>query len=451
MRSCPLLLFVFTLSLLLPEEANAAGALDLVAQQAAQALGQAPASSVVVAAPLVSDEPAPKAAELALRMAALIAGKIRGRTHAQGAQLGSARAIAGRASALVFVQAEVSHGDLRCTVDVYPPMANAWDRIRNPLPSPTAHAFASAKIDAEVRSFLTPLVLEQPSVHRARHEETDVLAAACGDIDGDGGNEIVLVSRERVVMGRLQGGRFAAERTALWSELASRSPVPMREPLAGAAFGAGWVAVGSTDRGSVSLTPELVAQAPLRGVPAWGGEGVICLMGEPSAGAFDGAPFDCALAQDSRPKMAVPSPRFDAFAADVIADVQGNARTVVAVREPSGKLKLKMGDAPPVAPEGTFGSELAVFDLDQDGVPEIASSADAADDALEVWSWPAQGASLRPRLRLAAPGGVRALAACPPEERGKPALLAVVGNELWVIRAGGPDNADKPNRTETGR
>jgi hypothetical protein len=381
-------------------------------------------------------------------MAALLAGKIGARAHAQAAPLGAARAIAGRASALVFVQAEVSRGDLRSTVDVYPSMANAWDRIRNPLPSPIAHAFSSVKIDAEVRSFLTPLVLEQASVHRARHDETDVLAAACGDIDGDGGDEVVLVSRDRVAMGRVREGRFLPEKTALWSTLSSRAPVPMREPLAGAVFGAGSVAVGSTDRESLSLTPNLSAQAPLRGIPAWGGEGVVCLMSEPSAGAFDGAPFDCAVARDYKPKMAVPSPRFDAFAADIIADVQGNARAVVAVHEPSGRLKLKMGDAPPLTPEGTFGAELAVSDLDQDGVPEIASSSDATDDALEIWSWPTQGSSLRPRLHLAAPGGVRALAACPPEEHGQPAFLAVVGNEVWVIRAG---TADESRKKELGR
>jgi hypothetical protein len=419
----------------LPSRAQAAGAVDIVALQAAQALGQVPSSSVVVAAPLASDESAPRGSELALRIAALIAGKVGARAHAQVAQLGTARAIAGRASALVFVQTEVSRGDLRSTVDVYPSMANAWDRIRNPLPSPIVHAFASAKIDAEVRSFLLPLVLEQASVHRVRHDEPDVLAAACGDADGDGGDEIVLVSRERVAMGRLRGGQFAAERTAPWSTLALRASVPMREPLAGAAFGAGRLAVGSTERGSVSLAPDFTAQAPLRGIPAWGGDGIVCLRGEPSAGAFDGAPFDCDAARESRPKMAVPAPRYDGFAADIIADAQGNAQTVVVVHEPSGKLKLKMGDTT-LAPEGTFGSEVAVGDLDQDGLPEVATSTASAEDAVDVWSWPLQGASLRQRLHLSAPGGVRALAVCPPEEHGQPAFLAIVGSELWVIRAG---------------
>jgi hypothetical protein len=423
--------------LLASRRADAAGAMDVAAQEAVQALGLAPMSSVVVAAPLVSDQPAPTADALAVRMAALVAGRIgtTARAHPQAAALGPARAVAGRASALVYVQAAVSKGDLRTTVDVYPSMGNAWDRIRNPLPSPIGHAFSSVKIDAEVRSFLTPLLLEQASVHRVKHDEPDVIAAACGDVDGDGGDEIVLVSRERVSMGRVRGGKFVVERTAAWSELAPRAPVPMREPLAGAVALQGAVAVGYTDRGSVSLTADFAGHAPLPGVPAQGLDGVVCLMPEPSAGAFDGAPFDCAVARDVKPKMAVPSPRFDAFAAATVADAQGNARAVVAVREPSGKMRLKAGDAQAFVAEGTVGAALAVCDLDQDGAPEIAAGGDGADDALDVWTLAPDGTGLKPRIHLAALAGVRALAVCPPEDHGQPTLVAVVGNEVWLVRA----------------
>jgi hypothetical protein len=409
---------------------------DVVAQEAAQALGQTPASSEVVAAPLVADQAAPRGEELALRIAALVAGKLgaNAHAHAQVTQLATARALAGRASALVYVQSEIAKGDLRTTIDVYPSMANAWDRIRNPLPAPTSHAFASSKIDAEVRAFLSPLVLEQAIVHRARHDEGDVLAAACGDVDGDGGDELVLVSRSRIALGRVRSGKFVPERTAAWSSLAQRAPVPMREALAGAAVAVGAVDVGSTDRGAVKLTADFVSHAPLSGFPVGGVDGVVCLAAEPSAGAFDGAPFDCMLTRDPRPKMAVPAPRFDAFAAMGVVGAQGNAQTVVAVREPSGKLKLKVGDALNT-PDGVFGAQLALGDLDQDGVPDVATSVEGSDDAVNVFSWPA-GGDLRGRLHLAAPAGVRALAVCPPEEHGEPVLVAVVGGEVWLVRAG---------------
>jgi hypothetical protein len=415
----------------------AAGSIDAVVQDASQALGQTPAAVVVVAAPLVSDTPAPRGDDMALRLAALVAGRLgaSARAHPQVAGLASARAVAGRAAALVFVQGEVAKGDLRATIDVYPSMANGWDRIRNPLPSPTAHAFATAKVDAEVRAFLAPLVLEQASVHHARHDEGDVLAAACGDIDGDGGDELVLVSRARVAMGRVRGSRFVAERTATWNSLAPRAAVPVREPLASALVTPGAVLVGTTDRAGLTLTPDFAGHSPVLGLPAPSSEGTVCLVPNPSAGAFDGAPVDCAISRDQKPKLAVPAPRFDAFASATIVDGRGAAHPVVAVREPSGKLKVKMGDAV-AAPDGTFGAQLAVGDLDQDGVPEVATTVDGADDAVNVFSWPAASTDLRGRLHLAAPAGVRALAVCPPEDGAEPVLVAVVGGELWLVRAG---------------
>ncbi len=480
--------------------APAAGASPAVAPAAARSsLTHLPTGVVVVASPLEADDPAPRGDALALRVAEGVAARIGSgaKAHPQTAQLATARALAGRASALVYVRAAIVKGDLRATLDVYPPMANAWDRIRNPLPAPTTHAVRSAKIDAGVRAYLAPLRLEQASVERARHDEGEVLAAACGDADGDGDNEIVLVSAARVALGRLRTGRFVAERTAAWSALGPVLPVPMREPIAEAAVAPGAVAVGSTARGGLRLTPALGLDAPLVGLPVWAGDDVACLRPEPSAGAFDGAPVDCSLRSEARPRMAVPAPRFDAFGAALIADAAGAMRSVVAVREPSGRLRLKAGDTLGLA-EGTFGAQLAVGDLDQDGVPEIATSADVpsggaqgarADDAVDIatWSWASPvsgsvpgvasapggpsasaapgssvppgasdgpgtpvGADLRSRLHLAAPGGVRALAMCPPGDHGAPALVAVVGGEVWIVRAG-LGGATLPTATDASR
>ncbi len=441
------------LLILRPRLALAGGALETVTQGASALLGAPaaamPGAALVVAGPLESDDPAPKGEELALRVATGVAARIGAgaRAHPYTAQLATARALAGRASALVYVRTALARGTVRVTLDVYASMANAWDRIRNPLPSPASHAVASAPIDAGIRGFLSPLLLEQASVERARHDEGEVLSAACGDTDGDGESELVLVSMTRVALGHVRAGRFVAERTAAWSALAPEAPVPMREPIAEVVAATGVVAVGTTDHGGFRLTPALAVDAPLIGLPVWGGEDVVCLRPEPSAGAFDGAPVECSLRGEARPKMAVPAPRFDAFGAALIADALGNARAVVAVREPSGRLRIKSGEALGMA-DGTFGAQLAVGDLDQDGVPEIATSTDSLggppaarpDDAIDVATWtpgsPPSGSDLRGRLHLAAPGGVRALAVCPPGDHGEPALVAVVGGEVWIVRAG---------------
>jgi hypothetical protein len=58
---------------------------------------------------------------------------------------------------------------------------------------------------------------------------------------------------------------------------------------------------------------------------------------------------------------------------------------------------------------------------------------DAGDDVLAVTSWNPKG-TLFPRLRLPAKEGVRAVAVCPPEDKGVPAVVAVVGGEVWLVR-----------------
>jgi len=429
---------VLALALVLSTRITNALSIDVVARECASALAGLPLSTIVVAAPLQADQSAPREDELAVRIGALLAGHLGGgaRAHPQTARLSVARALAGHAGALAYVQAAIAGGELRAAVDVYPPAANVWDRIRNPVPPPTVHAFASAPIDAEVRSYLTPLLLEQSRVERARHSEGEILAAGCGDADGDGGDELVLVSRTRVALGRIRAGAFTAERTADWSRLAVRAPVPMREPLAGAVVGFGSILVGSTERDSVSLSMELGAPQALVGVPASGLQGAVCLTPEPSAGAFDGAPVDCAMRRDPKPVLAVPAPRFDAFAATRVASPDGATSDLVAVREPSGKVRIKRGDTV-IVPDGAFGAQLAIADLDQDGTAELATTADGGpDDAVTIATIDSSALPWLVRFRVAVSEPIRAMAVCPPEQHGEPTLVAVTASELWLIRAG---------------
>jgi hypothetical protein len=91
---------------------------------------------------------------------------------------------------------------------------------------------------------------------------------------------------------------------------------------------------------------------------------------------------------------------------------------------------LSKGDA--AATIDGVGADVALFDLDQDGVVELISSQESGDDALTIASW--DGTALRQRVKIPAPAGVRALAVCPPESRGAPFVVAAVGNEVWLVR-----------------
>ncbi len=421
-----------------------ASAIARVAQEIARGIGAAPGGVLVVASPLVSDISAPKGDELAVRVATQIAGRFEvARAHPQPAALPLARSLGGRAASLVYVQLEIAKGSLRATADLYPVVSNGWDRLRNPVPGPRAHAFATAPLDAETRSFLTPILLEQAKIHKAVHEEGEVLAIGCGDVDDDGGLEVAMVSRSRVTLARVRGDRVVIERQAPWAKLAPRVPVPMREPLAYVLVSPrghrGEILVGSTDRGGLALDVELVPKRPLTGIPVPSGDGEACAVVVPDASVFDGHAVACTEPERGEPRVVLqaPAPRYDAIAAVSLVTRSGTVSEVVASREPSGKLRLRRSDPGAAKPlEATLsgiGAQVALLDLDLDGVPEVATSLDSADDALVISSWNATG-QFAPRLRLPAKEGVRAIAACPPEERGIPALVAVVGNEVWLVR-----------------
>lgn len=414
-----------------------------VAAEIASGLGQTPPGALVAVSTLASDVPAPKGDELALRVATQIAGSLGvAHAHPQTATLAVARGVSGRAASLVYVQLELAKGELRATADLYPVVSNGWERLRNPVPPPKAHAFASAPIDAEVRTFLQPILLEQAQIHKAKHEESEVLAIGCGDVDVDGGLELVIASRSRVVIGKLRGGKLAVSKTKPWAELASRAPFPLREPIASVVVSPrshrGEVLLGTTDRGAVAVDATLTTKRQLTGLPVPGADGEACTTALTELSALEGPGVGCAPPPKGEPEavLTTPVPRFDAIASFDGVNRDGSITQIVGVREPSGKLRVRRSDASgksqdiPIEP---VGAQIAIADLDLDGSPEIAFSADGADaDAIAIWSWRANG--LQPRMKLATKEAVRAIAACPPEDRGVPGLVAVVGSEIWLIR-----------------
>lgn len=404
-----------------------------IATQIAADMGSVPAGALVAVSPVASDIPAPKGEELANRLAAQIAGRLgTAHAHPQPVALAVARGVSGRAASLVYVQLEIVKGELRATADLYPVVSNGWERLRNPVPGPRAHAFATAPLDAEIRTFLQPIVLEQAKIHKVKHEETDVLAVGCGDLDADGGLEIVLASRSRIAVGKLRAGKLDVTSHAPWKELAYAAPVPLREPLGAMTVNKNEILVGISDRYAIGLDATLTPRRTLSGPPIPGTDA--CALLSPESGGFEGHGVACTLPpKGARPAdvLTLPIPRFDA-----VAGLELGSTTYLAARDPAGRIKLRRteGTAKPIDQNiEQTGAQLVLADLDLDGTPEIAFSGDFAEsDALMVWSW--KGSALNQRMRVTTKEPIRAIAACPPEAQGLPGLVAVVGPEVWLVR-----------------
>ncbi len=426
-----------------PAPPSSSNAISLVAAEVVKGLGAVPAGAIVVAAPVVSDMELTKGDELAVRIATQVAGRLTAaKAHAQPLALAGARVVAGKGpwkgrdpqgTALVHLVPEIVKGSMRVTADTYPVLANGWERIRNPLPAPTAHAFATAAVDPEIRAFMAPILLEKISLHKAKHEEGDLLAVGCGDVDGDGGMELVFVSRARISVGRLRAGKVAIDRSASWHTLAPRVATPVREPLAGVVVAPlghrRSVFVGTTDRGGVELDAGLAVLSRFAGIPLAFGRRVACARPNPEAGAFEGAVFACDAEADQL--YDTRSARWDAASVADAWDRAGRSHPPLALlREPTGKLHMRRG-AERQAIEGV-GAQVLAADLDLDGAPEMVTTSDAAEDVVSVQSW--DGGAPRVRARWPAPQGVQALAACPPEENAAPGLVVATATEVWLAR-----------------
>ena len=415
-----------------------AGAIGTIATELAKALGTIPPGAVVIVSPVASDLPMTKPDDLATRIATQIAGKMGVRAHDKPLPLAAARGQSGRAASLVFVLLEIVKGELRATADLYPVVDNGWERVRNPAPAPRAHGFASAPMDAEIRAFLQPIVLEAAQLHKAKHEEGDVIALGCGDVDGDGGNELVLATRQKVTIGKLRAGKFVATKSVKWSDLASRLAVPMREPIASILVSPrahrGEILLGSTDRGSIAVDATLAVKRQLVGMPVVGSDGDACTMPQPESGSFEGAITSCLPREKGKKPMELfpaPALRYDTLAIFDAIDRDGASTSIVAAREPSAKLRIKSPGNKDLVVDNV-GAQVAVMDLDLDGIPEIATTTENETDILVVSSFVRN--NLAAKLRYPAKDGVRALAVCPPEDKGLPALAAVVGSEVWLVR-----------------
>lgn len=414
------------------------GALVVLADALKGALGPIPQGALLVVAPPKSDVALTRGEELSVRIGQIVSGKLGARAHEKSVQLGTARALAGRASSLVFVQPEIEKGELRLVGDVFPVVTNGWERLKNPVPGPSAHAFAHAPIDAEVRAFMPPIALEQVKVTKAKHAEGDIVALACGDIDADGAQEIALVSLAKVVVGRIgptspASSAFRAEKTALFRDLGPRLAVPSREPLGGAIVlpegGHGALLVGTSERGGMALGPDLRLRHMLTGLPVAGSFGCASLV--PEMGAFDG--LRACSTSHPLPGLVAPSalpPRFDAVAELAYVDARGAFHTAIVTREPSAKLRVRVDGAEVHSAEGV-GAQVLLADLDLDGTPELVSTAAEGEDRILVTTLDRVP---KVRLRLDAKEGVRALAACPPEAGARPVLVAAVGQEVWLVR-----------------
>ncbi len=328
---------------------------------------------------------------------------------------------------LVVVTAKLEGDALVGSLEFFAPAATP-PTGGNTRMDPSVRLAAKQGLDAEVRRFLPPIALAAREFVRLAPGESDVLALACGDLDGTGVPVVASVGRTFVTFGTYRAGKYTRISRREQRELAPVAPAPLREPL-----GTAWITpartldLGLSDRAHAVRLRGAQAEALAARLP-WPGGGCV---------NFDAPLVSPRAVRCSKDEAVVTEPGLaeplDALAGATIISRAGDARLVRAGRLASGAVVVTDGAHEIRLDHG--GAQLALADLDGDGAPELVTSLDTLDpraDAVVVYSW--LGSVLNERLRVPVPAGVRALAVCPAPADRMPSIVLATSEGLWVIR-----------------
>ena len=391
-------------------------------------------SALVVAATATGDERVALPAAVSERLAQLVATRLGAAAQPSRGPLTLAQAerAASSARGLIYLSLSLYRDRLDVTADVYVGAGRFWQRVKNPGLKLKGHTFATTALDPELRALFPAIPLVVSRVDKAHSAERDVLALACGDLRGDGSNEIATVGRRRVQIGRFEHGRFAPRASLNWAESSEVAPNPLREPIAACALpepGRLWV--GLSDRAdSLDLSGALRVEHKWHALMPWPGAGCTRRAGL----GYEGKARACPGSSPA-PEVDFGAP-IDAFDSRALTDHRGQVHTLRVARAVGADFARALDSLHPEVIVPNVGAQIAVGDLDEDGLPEIVSSSASLDrraDQLLVRTLTDNG-QLRERLRVPVPSGIDALAICPGDGRAMAPLLLATGDGLWLIR-----------------
>ncbi len=389
--------------------ARARGSLALMACRLAEQLGAGARGANIAVTELKSDRALPHQDALRERL-----------QQALGAALGASGAPA-PSKLRVELSVEKLGGVLRVRADLRRSLG-LWQRLRHDKPRSEAHAFVEVPLDAELRALIPPPPLVVSETLKLKAPERGIVALACGPFGADGGQELVLVSRNFVRVGRVQGRAFVERAKAPWSALSPIAGSPLREPLASAEItAAGTLRVGLSDRrDGLTLSGDLRVTERYEGLlPVPGNE---CL-------ARSGVGLASTLTACSGRASAAAAPVSPTL--DAVAGGPGGWLG----RALESATLLSAGRAASSLPTTRVGAQLALGDADNDGSPELLYSSDTLQtekDRLALVTL--VGNKPLARFELAAPG-ISALAICQRREGpGMAPLVVATNDELWLLR-----------------
>lgn len=361
------------------------------------------------------------------------------------------------ADVLLLLEAWESRHHLHLVGELYDVRLTFWSRIRHPVTGMRSHFYSVARLDAELRSLMDAKPA-RASRFRLERLSTPIgpsgrlLAAACGDVDGDGLNETVGLSARFLYLTRLSDrGPEALAKVPLAGlpQTTRRTRVPF-----GAAVvvdldgdGAKEVAVWTSDLaggqlfdwrdGGLGAGPRPLPGLPLAALPpiGTGGGAEHLLLGAVALGRNHLEPRLMTFsASGEAPWQPAPDLHWNLAGHALNLPAPGEWSDLVAVLDTRGRLRVDGGGQTWRLKRA--GVALALTDFEDDGTAELISTAA---------SWPDEPDAVRvhrldpgggPRLVWSSPtkSPVIALAAGDADNDGRTEVLVATTGGTHLLR-----------------
>lgn len=323
---------------------------------------------------------------------------------------------------LLWLEVSIDTNHLAIEGMVFETEHHLWRQTVSPERQTLGQVFVRTRVNAEIRHYLTPLNMGVLSINPVPLGHRRYLAMAVADVDGDDLTELIMLSDRALEIRSLRQGQanvVAQLKLAGLPRAATRSRDPIGMVVVGPpeADGLRKMALRTSDysRGIIVRYDgvELQLQGTVTDFPMQWETELECTTMTPGRNTFGTAATPCGSLEET-PSV----PPFSAAARESIPR-PGAQEAVAAARVlADGSVSLSWNDAV-VARVSSYGTALAISDIDDDGVAEILLSSDRD---------PGRGDELTV-LRLSQEGLVAG------RER-----LGDISGSVWVAGAGDADN-----------
>lgn len=334
--------------------------------------------------------------------------------------------------ALLYVEPSLRNGTLSLDVTFTQWPSSFWQRVLLPQGTVTHHSLLKESADEVLRRLLPPPKGLLTTLLKFPNPVHSPVALACGDLDQDGGAELLIVGRHEIAVGRFEGRKFLKEASVLWSTLSAVAAAPLRSPIAAAQLTPEGVIVGLSDRENLvhlNARLEKLEEAP----SAYPVSARSCVTFGPTG--LGNTESSCLSTKS--PPSTPHSSEFDAVARGQVTEESGVVSRVRSqlthggVTQSTIESGLRAGQT--IETSG-LGAALVWADLEGDGTLELLASGpgiSAKSDEISLLRLEEKGLKRLKRLKS---GEVHALAACPFTGENPLPVIAAVGRELWLLR-----------------